>query len=234
MSEPARVTDLRGRGLIVVSLLGAQVVWAAVSISVTLGELHIFERIRDGGQITLDEARSSDQRVGIVALVAVGLFVATGVAWLMWQHRAQRNLHRLGVAGLAFTPGWAVGWWFVPVANLFKPFQAMRELWRASRADVEDAFFAGARTWIVLAWWWGLLITSEVLGRIAVVVGRGALEATDYIVRDRILIADHLLSAAAAVLAIVVVRSIARRQAEKIRLGPVIPARPDMAGRRGV
>jgi hypothetical protein len=34
--------------------------------------------------------------------------------------------------GMSVTPGWAIGWFFVPVANLFKPYQAMKETWIAS------------------------------------------------------------------------------------------------------
>ena len=32
----------------------------------------------------------------------------------------------------SFTPGWSVGWFFVPIMNPWKPFQAMREIWQAS------------------------------------------------------------------------------------------------------
>jgi Domain of unknown function (DUF4328) len=52
--------------------------------------------------------------------------IASGVVWLVWTHGCQRVLTRLA-APVRFTPGWAVGWWFVPFANLVKPYQVMRE-----------------------------------------------------------------------------------------------------------
>ena len=54
------------------------------------------------------------------------------IAWCVWQHRAHANLWAFARSGLRFTPGWAVGWWFVPIASLWKPFEAVRELWKAS------------------------------------------------------------------------------------------------------
>jgi uncharacterized BrkB/YihY/UPF0761 family membrane protein len=43
--------------------------------------------------------------------------ILTGLAWFIWLHRAVANARSLGVP-TECTPGWAVGWWFVPFANL--------------------------------------------------------------------------------------------------------------------
>ena len=71
--------------------------------------------------------------IGLVYLAYTAVFVVSIVLVAMWIHRAHANLREAGVDGLEFTPGWAVGWFFVPIAQLFKPFQAMRELWAAMR-----------------------------------------------------------------------------------------------------
>ena len=47
-------------------------------------------------------------------------------------HRLRSNFDLPGAAGLTNSAGWPVGWFFVPVACLWKPFQAMRETWQAS------------------------------------------------------------------------------------------------------
>jgi hypothetical protein len=46
----------------------------------------------------------------------------TPVAFLMWEYRVVRQLGALGL-DVGATPGWAIGWWFVPFANLVKPFK---------------------------------------------------------------------------------------------------------------
>src|SRR5690606_36318630 len=34
-----------------------------------------------------------------------------------------------------YTQGWSVGWWFIPIANLFVPRGILAELWQASGAE---------------------------------------------------------------------------------------------------
>ncbi|MBI1404164.1 MAG: DUF4328 domain-containing protein [Porphyrobacter sp.] len=106
-----------------------------------------------------------------LALVYTGLllanfviFSASVIAVAMWIHRAHANLHEAGFEPLNFTPGWAVGWYFVPIANLFKPFQAMRELWNTSHG-LADSYSAPAPG--NLPAWWGLWIAGNILGNIS-------------------------------------------------------------------
>jgi hypothetical protein len=95
--------------------------------------------------------------------------------------RAKRAI----AGGTAITPGWAVGWFFVPLLNLFKPFDGIREAWQVS---------AGSENWQAvpvpasLRVWWGLWIAysvvenitgrlpdSEVRGTAALLAAAGAL-----------------------------------------------------------
>jgi hypothetical protein len=208
-------------------LLAIQAALSFASIFATLDQIGVLQRARDGSFVTMEEAQASDDRVRAIALVTLGFLLATGIVWLVWQHRGQRTLVRLGVRGLTFTPAWAVGWWFVPIANLWKPFQAVRELWRASRPDVDDSFWAGERTWAVIGWWWAVLLLSSFVGRVGIGVSQGA-TIDDYIAGDRIDMVSDLMSACAAALAIMVVRSITGRQEQKIEAGPAVPPRPDI------
>jgi Domain of unknown function (DUF4328) len=69
------------------------------------------------------------------------------VVWLVWQYRSHGNLWAVGADGLRFTPGWAVGWWFVPVAGLVMPYMVMKELWSASGAASDGGGPGWLRTW---------------------------------------------------------------------------------------
>lgn len=103
----------------------------------------------------------NDQREGAIGGFSMVLAIATFVVFGIWIVRAHRNLPALGARHLEFTPGWALGWFFVPIAYFWKPYQAMRALWQnsrdATRPDIQDT------TWI-LPVWWGLWIISLVLG----------------------------------------------------------------------
>ncbi len=56
-----------------------------------------------------------------------------GIAALVWIYRATKNLFLHHVADLKFSPGWSVGWFFVPIANIWMPIKVMRQLYLASR-----------------------------------------------------------------------------------------------------
>lgn len=70
--------------------------------------------------------------VGSILIVA-GVSYAAAVFQYLWIYRVRRNLVALGVPGLRFTPGWSIAWFFVPVMNLFRPWQIMKETVRASQ-----------------------------------------------------------------------------------------------------
>jgi len=92
--------------------------------------------------------------------------LALGVMWLVWQHRAQGDLFARRLPDIRYTPGWSVGWWFVPGANLVLPYLCMRELFGRAGAPVEDP--AVRRDWRLGAWW------ATYLGSIALGVIGGA------------------------------------------------------------
>ena len=162
--------------------------------------------------------------------------VVTGIVWLVWQHRGQANLVAARVSGLRFTPGWAVGWWFVPFANLVKPFQTMRELWKASGGE-ED--WRQSRTWPVIGWWWAAWLTAGVLGRVGGAVSPGRPRSRACGRGSRVLLLTELVVLAAAILAIVLVRSVMDRQGDSAngsrilatrRPGPMCPSRARRPG----
>jgi hypothetical protein len=147
-----------------------------------------------------------------LAQLWVFVFIANVVVWLVWQHRAQANAQHLTTKKLTFSPGWAVGWWFVPFANLVQPFRAVRELWRASGG----AGHAEESAWPALVLWWIAWLGFELLGSGAASANSAsAIAAAD----ERQLVA-MLFGIASAALAIVIVRAVVRRQETRIKSWP--------------
>lgn len=92
----------------------------------------------------------------------IGIYIATAVVFLRWIHRAHLNAIGLGATGKRFSPGWAVGWFFIPIANLWKPYQAMKELWQtSSKPEAWESESVPA----LLGGWWVLWLLSNVLGQ---------------------------------------------------------------------
>lgn len=79
--------------------------------------------------------------------------LATVILAVVWIYRAAANLRGIGASDLMINPGWAVGWYFVPIANFWKPYQAMKEIWQASARPQQWQSLA---TPLLLPAWWGL------------------------------------------------------------------------------
>lgn len=93
--------------------------------------------------------------------------IALVVVFLIWFHRCHVQLGGLGrSAELPSTPGMAVGWWFIPVANLWMPLREVRGLFRASSADRSRP--DDPPTYL-LTWWATFILVPFVNGTIGFV-----------------------------------------------------------------
>lgn len=98
---------------------------------------------------------------GALLILQFILFLVGAVVTLRWIYLAHVNARALGASDMMVSPGWAVGWFFVPLMNLFMPFVAMRELWKAS-ARPADWQLEPVPAGLVL--WWVLWIAAGVSG----------------------------------------------------------------------
>jgi hypothetical protein len=80
-----------------------------------------------------------------------------------WIYRASANAH-LFSDGMTISPGWAVGWYFIPFANLVKPYQAMKESWLASHYGSD---WGAGEAPVVIRWWWLLWIVTNILSNVS-------------------------------------------------------------------
>lgn len=137
------------------------------SLFSTHHERGVLHRIADMTAENAESIRAAAERSDfwqkLIAYPQLGLSLLTFVLAGMWIYRSAANVRALGAEGLKFTPGWSVGWYAVPLANLFKPFHAMDEIWRAS---LDPHAWNKLPTPPDLRVWWGLWLASCVLGRI--------------------------------------------------------------------
>jgi hypothetical protein len=107
---------------------------------------------------------------GFIGLFQILLYLATVIFFLVWLFRIYKNLDLLESGYREFTAGWAVGWWFVPFANLVKPFQVVREAWCESDPIIEQgpqflsSSLDSAPPYIGL--WWGFWIASNIFANL--------------------------------------------------------------------
>jgi hypothetical protein len=135
-----------------------------ISIASGLMELKLLSDLAAGKTLEPGAADSNDLRQRIIGGVRVVEIITTIVIFAMWIYRANYNARQLGAAGMEFTPGWSVGWYFIPIANLFKPYQAMREIWKASAAPANWQDHPRGE---ILPWWWGFFLFGNLLNQAA-------------------------------------------------------------------
>lgn len=162
-----------------ISALGATAaLWLLInavsdSLEVMAAGLDLYLMSRLPGQTALDEFGAFPDPsglsliTGVARLVMLVVTVVTGFIVLKWMYRANRNAHALG-RGLNSSPPWAVAWFFIPVAFLWKPFEAMTETWKVSR-DAEG--WKRLATPDLLRWWWGFWLVGTLLGNVSFRVG---------------------------------------------------------------
>lgn len=197
-------------------LLAAGIALSVIAALSTFAEVSILERLVGDAFVSDAEIETSDSRQALIGIVQLTLGIVSGIAFLVWTYRARKSLDALGVRGMRFSLGWSVGWFFVPIANLWKPYQAITEIWRASDPERDANNAEGWRDahvpQLFLAWW-GIFLISGVVDR-AVARAVLAIDPTPQQVLDgsRLTTLSDALGGVAALLAFVVVRSIATRQ----------------------
>jgi Domain of unknown function (DUF4328) len=112
------------------------------------------------GQLTPDQVANNDPIQGIVGLLQSGLGIVTGITFLKWIYRAYKNIQGFGAEGLRFSPGWAVGYYFIPILSLIRPVQVMSEIWRAS--DDPRNWRRRPGSWLIASWWTLFLVYTGV------------------------------------------------------------------------
>ncbi|MEX2173050.1 MAG: DUF4328 domain-containing protein [Pirellulaceae bacterium] len=202
----------RGRALFAMTMLGLFVVLYALGLATYLWELLLLGNLPPNAFIDSDSEPwvslgHSQFAVGIAVVVA---FPVTVVAFCMWIYRAHSNLGALRATEIIYSAGWAVGSFFVPILNLFRPFQIMVEIWRGS--DPAELPAGSPRPATLVGWWWGLWIVSGVLGRIGDRFARNAHEIPELMTASGLAILDAAVALALAVCAILVIRTIDRNQ----------------------
>ena len=113
--------------------------------------------------IDVEAAEANDRRESIMAVCFFAAYVFTSVVFARWIIASHKTVRALGAQGMTITPGWAVGYYFIPFINLVRPYTAMKELWCAS-VDPQHATTQVAPS--LLPGWWALWIINGVLGQI--------------------------------------------------------------------
>ncbi|MCJ0875130.1 DUF4328 domain-containing protein [Streptomyces sp. AP-93] len=171
-----------------------------------------------------DPARSedlgfADSLAGGAALVRGPLYLATAVVFVIWFHRVRCNGQVFRPDGFSQSAGWAIGGWFVPLANFFLPYRTARETWNASTQYAADGSYRQVSGAPVVAWW-VVFAASWALAWVASWKYRTAETTAAAGGADLFSAVADLTGVVAAVLAVAFVRKLTAMQHVKATQGP--------------
>lgn len=209
--DPALPGWWSGLSLVLQVALLVCVAASSFTLWVDLQTLAFVEEVRlRPDTVTVADGEWIDRLTLWTALEVVALLVA-GVLFIVWLHTVHRS-SRMDRTVMRHGSGWAIGGWFVPVLNFWRPFQIVSDVRRGATAD------AGAKPSFRQGWWWGTWLALSVSSSaVSFLYNRAAAAADGLPYVDALAAAaswERLscgISIVSAVLAILVVREIHAR-----------------------
>ncbi|MCC6406559.1 MAG: DUF4328 domain-containing protein [Planctomycetes bacterium] len=202
----------------------ACIVLAVVALFADIAQYALLGDLAAGVDVDPSTIEANDSRQLLFAWLQNGAFIVTAVFWLVWFHRAYGNLKLLGRKHTKYGPGWAVGYWFVPVVNLVMPYLLTRETWLKSASGSPKPGVPRASRAPRLGAWWTFYLFNGASNRFAAFLVRAAETVDDWILLTQLATVGDVLIIVASVLAFTVVSSIDRAQVEAVRAAAAEPA----------
>jgi Domain of unknown function (DUF4328) len=152
MTQPYEPLADRGKAARIA--LGAVIGLGAANALSEVSEIRLLGRLIDGEVLSPSLLEASDSRAALLGGLQGLAYLAAAVLFIRWFHRAYRNLDALGSHRNHGT-GWAIGGWFVPIMNLWVPYQVTTDILLAGEAPT-----AQRRGYLLIrAWWAGWVIS---------------------------------------------------------------------------
>lgn len=120
----------------------------------------------DAESTARDELEASDDRIGIVGVIWLALYVGAAITFFAWVKRCYNNIRAFGGHDLSFNQHQVWRGFFLPLLNLVRPYQIVDEAWKVSTPNVNSG---NADQWrevglepVILLWWFNYLINYVV------------------------------------------------------------------------
>jgi len=172
--EPGRLTTW------IKYLLYVQVALALIAIGSNLMEYQLLTDFQNGvyfnQEMAVADAESNDKRQQIIAFSYLAVFIISGILILKWIYQSNQNARYLGAKDMTFTPAWSIGFYFIPIVSLWKPYQAMKEIWQASQNPNNWQL---EKAGPILGIWWFFWIANSVVGQVVFRMSRRAQEISE-------------------------------------------------------
>jgi hypothetical protein len=156
--------------------------------------------------VSIGEVRDAESRADFVNHTALALVVITAAFFITWLYLEYRMAQRTSTRA-RFEAGWAIGAWFVPIVNWFRPYQVMEDVWSATAGR--------ERSRALVASWWGFSVGSVAVA-LAAGSGGDARTINEALTENGFYVARAVLTLLAAVFAMLMVRAVLHEERVQI------------------
>lgn len=94
-----------------------------------------------------------DQLTSIDLLKTI-IFTLGVIFYCIWKYRCACNARALSGMNLTYSPGWCVGYNFIPILSLFRPYQCMNDIFAKTYYALNRSY----PKWLILSWWWSWIL----------------------------------------------------------------------------
>lgn len=204
-------------------VLGAYIALALALVCTMVYGLQLLQQGIDGGitaglqQKLASAGQLQANLLRLQLLLTLACYIWAGC----WIYRVACNVRALGAKGLDDSPGWAVGWYAVPVMNLLRPLRAMSQIWLGSFAP---ARWQKLGTPLLLGTWWGFWIVANMFSTFVSRYLKPEHTFEGLHTQQWLLLCAQALGLVAAVLFLLIVQRLTRMQVEQHERQQAAPA----------
>lgn len=165
--EPLKPNERRGKAAMTL----IWIIMAICTIMVAASAIDVFLLIQYSHGLEISEfaINISDSTLNIGGYFFIAAYIISAITFILWFRRAYYNLHIL-IGSTEYGNGWAAGSWFIPIANLFIPYNIMKELYEKTDqylfVDDNEDYTENRLTTKYIGRWWALWIISNISFRI--------------------------------------------------------------------
>ena len=129
--------------------------------------------------LVAEGASQLDNIIAMGGLIHAGFNIVLIIIFAIWINRSCKNAWLLDPPRMKTTPGWAVGYYFIPILLLWKPYGAMKEI-RSASYGKDHSLKA------VLPLWWTFWLITMFLGNITFRLYSDASDVDSYLMASKL------------------------------------------------
>ena len=166
-NKGSNLKDNSERSKWAINLIYVVLIFDVITLVSDFIQHQLLQKIEDGDFISNSTIEANDDRVMGIALIALCIMIVSIVTFIRWFRRAYYNLHQLS-SNMKYGEGMAAGCWFIPVINLYRPYEIMKEMFVSSTFilnksgnDLNEESPSN-----IAGLWWTLWIISIVINQV--------------------------------------------------------------------